>query len=84
MKTKNLPIVNSKTQTALFGIYYTMRIFSSAEYCRRVARRISRLVFSALSFFLVIIVPLQVNDEPNVSLIQTTPLVRLLLTANTT
>jgi|SRR5881394_2772358 len=27
----------------------TMRIFSSAEYCRRVARRMSRTVFSALS-----------------------------------
>jgi hypothetical protein len=43
----------------------------------------SRIAFSALSFFLVIIVPLQGNDEPNVSLIQTACLVRLLLTAHT-
>jgi hypothetical protein len=32
-----------------FGtVQQTMRIFSSAEYCRRVARRISLTVFSAL------------------------------------
>jgi hypothetical protein len=41
------------------------------------------MAFSALSFFLVIIVPLQSYDEPNVSLIQTTQLVRVSLTANT-
>jgi hypothetical protein len=41
------------------------------------------MAFSALSFFFVIIVPLQVDDELNVSLIQTPTLVRLLLTANT-
>src|SRR5210317_2512991 len=57
-------------------------IFSSAEYCRRVARRMSRIALSALSFFVVIIVPLQGNDESNVSLIQTAWLVRLLLTAH--
>jgi hypothetical protein len=38
---------------------------------------------SALSFCFVIIVPLVANDEPNFSLIQTTPLVQLLLAANT-
>src|SRR5210317_993838 len=57
-------------------------IFSSAEYRRRVARRMSRIAFSALSFFFVIIVPLQGNDESNVSLIQTACLVRLPLTAH--
>src|SRR6056300_495786 len=60
----------------------TILIFSSAEYCRRVALRMSRIAFSALSFFFVIIVPLQGNDESNVSLIQTAWLVRLLLTAH--
>ena len=59
-----------------------MRIFSSAVYCRRVARRMSHMAFSALSFFFVIIVPLLSYDEPNVSLIQTTQLVRVLLTGN--
>jgi hypothetical protein len=58
----------------------TIRIFSSAEYRRRVARRMSRIALSALSFFFVIIVPLQGNDESNVSLIQIAYLVRLLLT----
>jgi hypothetical protein len=38
------------------------------------------MAFSALSFSFVIIVPLVGNDEPNVSLIQTTWLVQLLLT----
>jgi hypothetical protein len=42
----------------------------------------SRMAFSALSFFFVIIVPLQGNDESNVSLIQTACLVRLPLTAH--
>ena len=60
----------------------TMRIFSSAEYCRRVARRMSRMAFSVLSFFLVIIVPLWSDDEPKVSLIQTPQLVRVSLTGN--
>src|SRR5210317_186871 len=60
-----------------------MRIFSSAEYCRRVARRMFRMAFSALSFFFVIIVPLLSYDEPKVSLIQTTQLVRVSLTGNT-
>jgi hypothetical protein len=41
------------------------------------------MAFSALSFFVVIIVPLLSYDEPNVSLIQTTQLVRVLLTGNT-
>jgi hypothetical protein len=45
-------------------------------------RRMSRIVFSALSFF-VIIVPLAGNDESNVSLIQTACLVRLALTGHT-
>jgi hypothetical protein len=61
----------------------TILIFSSAEYRRRVARRMSRIAFSALAFFFVIIVPLQGNDESNVSLIQKTSLVRLSLTAHT-
>jgi len=42
----------------------------------------SRMAFSALSFFLVIIVPLLSYDEPKVSLIQTAQLVRVLLTGN--
>jgi hypothetical protein len=42
----------------------------------------SLIAFSALSFFFVIIVPLQGNDESNVSLIQTAYLVRLLLTGH--
>ncbi len=56
-----------------------MRIFSSAEYCRRVVRRMSQMAFSALSFCFVIIVPLLSYDEPNVSLIQTPRFVRLSL-----
>jgi len=42
------------------------------------------MAFSALSFCFVIIVPLQGYDEPNVSLIQTPSLVRLLLTVHNT
>jgi len=42
----------------------------------------SRMALSALSFCFVIIVPLQSYDEPNVSLIQTTQLVRVSLTGN--
>jgi hypothetical protein len=49
---------------------------------RRVARRMSRIAFSALSFFFVIIVPLAGNDESNVSLTQTACSVRLLLTGH--
>jgi hypothetical protein len=44
----------------------------------------SRIAFSALSFFFVIIVPLAGNDESNVSLIQTACLVQLPLTAHNT
>jgi transposase InsO family protein len=40
------------------------------------------MAFSALSFYFVIIVPLQGYDEPKVSLIQTPSLVRLLLTVH--
>src|SRR5210317_675367 len=60
----------------------TMRIFSSAGYCRRVARRMSRMAFLALSFFFVIIVPLLSYDELKHSLIQTPFFVQLSLTAN--
>jgi hypothetical protein len=42
----------------------------------------SRIAFSVLAFFFVIIVPLQGNDESNVSLIQTALLVRLPLTVH--
>ena len=46
----------------------TMRIFSSAEWCRRVARRISRTIFSALSgtrlLACLIVAPQQGYDEP--------------------
>src|SRR5215467_2092787 len=46
----------------------TMRIFSSAEGCRRVALRISRTVFSALSgirlLACLIVAPRQGYDEP--------------------
>jgi hypothetical protein len=47
-----------------------------------IARRMSRMAFSALSFCFFIIVPLQSYDEPNVSLIQTPGFVRLSLTGN--
>ena len=46
------------------------------------AGRMSHMVFLALPFFLVIIVPFRSENEPKVSLIQTAPSVRLLLTAN--
>jgi len=42
----------------------------------------SRIAFSALSFFFVIIVPLTGNDESIVPLFQTPGLVRLPLTAH--
>src|SRR5215831_2878983 len=46
----------------------TMRIFSSAEWCRRVALRISRTVFSALSgmrlLACLIVAPQRGHDEP--------------------
>src|SRR2546421_10225150 len=46
----------------------TMRIFSSAEWCRRVALRISRTVFSALSgmrlLACLIVAPQRGYDEP--------------------
>ncbi len=41
-----------------------------------------RMAFSALPFFIAIIVPLNGNDEPKISLIQTTKSVRLSLTAH--
>src|SRR6266403_743342 len=48
----------------------TMRIFSSAEGCRRVALRISRTVFSALSgtrlLACLIIAPQRGYDEPGI------------------
>src|SRR3974390_1570193 len=48
----------------------TMRIFSSAECCRRVALRISRTVFSALSgmrlLACLIVAPQQGYDEPKI------------------
>src|SRR3974377_1971222 len=48
----------------------TMRIFSSAECCRRVALRISRTVFSALSgmrlLACLIVAPQQGYDEPGI------------------
>jgi hypothetical protein len=40
----------------------TTRIFYSAEYWRRVSRRITRIDLSALTFFIVSTVPLQGND----------------------
>src|SRR5512137_2997393 len=46
-----------------------MRIFSSAEYCLRVARRISRTCCSAVpagSDFRRIFIPLQGYDEPEI------------------
>ena len=53
----------------------TMRIFSSAEYCRRVARRMSRTVFAALSGLAaraLIVASLGVTMSPNFSLRQST------------
>ena len=48
----------------------TIRIFSSAEHCLRVLRRISRTVLSAGSFLLIdfclIFVPFGHHDEPEI------------------
>jgi hypothetical protein len=48
----------------------TIRIFSSAEYCLRVLRRISRTVLSAGSFrlidFCLIFAPFGHDDEPEI------------------
>lgn len=48
----------------------TIRIFSSAEYCLRVRRRISRTVCSAPAFeasdFCLICVPFGHDDEPEI------------------
>ena len=48
----------------------TIRIFSSAVYCLRVLRRISRTVLSAASFLLIdfclIFVPFGHDDEPEI------------------
>jgi len=60
-----------------------MRIFSSAEYWRRVALRISRTVCSELRLLglrFVIIVPLGINDEPKVSFKQSGQYVQMALT----
>jgi hypothetical protein len=50
-----------------------MRIFSSAEYCRRVALRISLTVFSALSdrvVFALIVASMGITMSPILSLMQ--------------
>src|SRR6188472_4469147 len=63
----------------------TMRIFSSAEYCRRVALRISRTVFSALSALAVrvlIVASFGVTMSPNLSLRQSTQSVPQVLTGD--
>jgi len=65
----------------------TMRIFSSAEYCRRVARRISRTRFSAssesVSTFDLIARSFAVNMSSKSSLPQSPHSVQLVLTGNT-
>src|SRR3954463_16501012 len=63
----------------------TMRIFSSAEYCRRVALRMSRTVFSALSALAVrvlIVASFGVTMSPNLSLRQSTQSVPQVLTGD--
>ncbi len=54
----------------LLQAFYSIRIFSSAEYCLRVLRRISRTVLSAGSFLLIdfclIFVPFGHYDEPEI------------------
>src|SRR6202158_5547794 len=63
-----------------------MRTFSSAENCRRVARRISRTLFSAssecVSILDLISAPLAVTMSPKPSLPQSRPFVQLVLTGN--
>src|SRR5258708_37614013 len=65
----------------------TIRIFSSAEYCRRVSRRISRTRFSAssdsVSAFDLISAPCAVKMSPILSLPQSPHSVQLVLTGNT-
>src|SRR5260221_12856593 len=65
----------------------TMRIFSSAEYCRRVARRISRTRFSAsaesVSTFDLIARSFAVKMSSKSSLPQSLTSVQLVLTGNT-
>src|SRR5260221_4920108 len=64
----------------------TIRISSSAEYCRRVARRISRTRFSAssdsVSAFDLISAPCAVKMSPILSLPQSPHSVQLVLTRN--
>src|SRR5271154_3698839 len=64
----------------------TMRIFSSAEYCRRVARRISRIRFSAssesVSAFVLIARSFAVKMSSKSSLPQSLTSVQLVLTGN--
>src|SRR5471032_1729788 len=65
----------------------TIRIFSSAEYCLRVARRMSLTTFSAVSFAklecCLIFVPLNVTMSQKPSLLQSTHSVSQALTADT-
>src|ERR1700676_1087528 len=65
----------------------TMRIFSSAEYCRRVARRISRTRLSAssesVSTFDLIVRSFAVKMSSKSSLPQSLTSVQLVLTGNT-
>ena len=53
-----------------FYRWYTTRIFSSEDRCRRVLRRMSRTVFSAESLllidFFIIFVPFGHYDEPEI------------------
>ncbi len=64
----------------------TMRILSSAEKCRRVARRISRMVFSALSglrsSLCLIVFPPEATTSPKLSLRQSAQSVQHVLTGN--
>ena len=65
----------------------TIRTFSSAEYCRRVARRMSRTAFSAssecVSAFDLISAPFVVKMSQKTSLPQSPQTVQLVLTGNT-
>jgi hypothetical protein len=57
-----------------------MRIFSSAEYCLRVARRMSLMTCSAGAFPVPDFAPLKGYDEPEILRSQLSPNVSLALT----
>ena len=65
-----IPSLRQSLATSPRSPFSTIQIFFSAERCRRVALRMSRTVFSALSGMRLldrlIVAPCQVNDEPEI------------------